>query len=418
MAQYFRRRKTCRLCASSAVEIAVPLKPISIATPNVDLAALGQNYSDAAQASVPMDLYLCQACGHLQILDVIDPEIQYTHFKYSTSISLGLPEHFRSLAEELIGSIGTGPGSLVVEIGSNDGTLLRAFKERGFDVVGIDPAKEIAERAAASGIPTLPTFFTSKLAEEIAGKRGRAAIIIANNTFANINDLADVALGLERLLAPDGVFVFETSYGADVVEKFLLDTVYHEHLSYFMVRPLAEFFRRYGLELYNVRHIWTKGGSLRGFVKRASDGRPISPSVAEMMAHERDLRLDDMTPYRKFAAHIDSIRAQLGKIIDEYRVRGQKIAGYGASVGSVTLIQQLGLGSVLDFIADDNPLTAAISGPGYRIPVLAPAALDEHKPALVVILAWRYAVPIMEKNRRLLGSGVKFLIPLPDLKFV
>jgi len=194
--------------------------------------------------------------------------------------------------------------------------------------------------------------------------------------------------------------------------------VYHEHLSYFMVRPLAEFFRRYGLELYNVRHIWTKGGSLRGFVKRASDGRPISPSVAEMMAHERDLGLDDMTPYRKFGAHIDSIRAQLGKIIDEYRVRGQKIAGYGASVGSVTLIQQLGLGSVLDFIADDNPLTAAISGPGYRIPVLAPAALDEHKPALVVILAWRYAVPIMEKNRRLLGSGVKFLIPLPDLKFV
>jgi SAM-dependent methyltransferase len=418
MTQYFRTRKTCRLCASSAVEVAVPLQPIAVATPNVDLNAVMQRYAGVAQVSVPMDLYLCRTCGHLQILDVIDPEIQYIHFKYTTSISLGLPEHFRKLAEELIASTGAKAGSLVVELGSNDGTLLRAFRERGLEVIGVDPAQETARRATAAGIPTLATFFTSNLAEEIAREHGRAAIVIANNTFANIDDLADVALGIERLLAPDGVFVFETSYAADVVEKFLLDTIYHEHLSYFMVRPLVEFFRRHGLELYDAQHIWTKGGSLRGFVKLAKDPRPVAPSVASMVEHERSLGLTEMAPYRRFADHIDGIRAQLGGIVDGHRCLGQKIAGYGASVGTVTLVQQFRLGQVLDFIADDNPLTEAIIGPGYRVPVVPPAALDERKPALVVILAWRYAEPIKKKNMRYVENGGRFLVLLPDLKFI
>jgi SAM-dependent methyltransferase len=418
MSQYFRTRQTCRLCGSGAVEVAVPLQPITMATPNLDLQAVAQRYVGVARVSVPLDLYLCRQCGHLQLLDVIDPDIQYTHFKYTTSISLGLPEHFRMLADELIASAGTKPGSLVVEIGSNDGTLLRPFKERGLNVLGVDPAQETALRATKAGTPTLAEFFTSKLAGEIAQKHGRAAIVIANNTFANIDDLADVAIGVERLLAPDGVFVFETSYGADVVEKFLIDTVYHEHLSYFMVRPLIAFFRRHGLELYGVQHIWTKGGSLRGFVKSAKDARPIAPSVAIMAGHERSLDLENAAPYQKFAAHVDGIRAELDRIVADCRRRGQKIAGYGASVGTVTLVQQFGLGAALDFIADDNPLTDAIVGADYRIPVLPPSALEERKPSLVVILAWRYAEPIRKKNMRYVQSGGKFLVPLPDVKFL
>ena len=418
MTQYFSTRKTCRLCGSVAVEVAVPLEAIAVATPNVDFDAVVQRYAGLAQVSVPMDLYLCRACGHLQILDVIDPDIQYTHFKYTTSISLGLPEHFRKLANELIDSTAAKPGSLVVEIGSNDGTLLRAFKERGLKVLGIDPAQETALRASEAGIPTLPTFFTSKLAAEIVQRNGYASIVVANNTMANIDELADLALGIEQLLAPDGTFVFETSYGADVVEKFLIDTIYHEHLSYFMVRSLVDFFRRHGLELYDVQHIWTKGGSLRGFVKHAKDSRPVAPAVAAMVKRELALGLDEMTPYRRFAAHIDGIGTQIADIIADHRRRGQKIAGYGASVGTVTLVQQFGLGSVLDFIADDNPLTDAIVGPDYRIPVLPPIALEERKPALVVILAWRYAEPIYEKNMRYVENGGRFVVLLPDLKFL
>jgi len=418
MNDYFRARKTCRLCESPAVEVAVPLKPISAATPNMDLNAVAQQHAGVARVLVPMDLYLCRNCGHLQILDVINPDIQYTHFRYTTSISLGLPEHFRKLAEELIVSTKARPGALVVEIGSNDGTLLRAFKERGLKVLGIDPAQETARRATEAGTPTLATFFTSSLAAKIAAEHGRAAIVVANNTFANIDDLADVARGVAQLLAPDGVFVFETSYGADVVEKFLLDTVYHEHLSYFMVRPLVDFFRRHDMALYDVQHIWTKGGSLRGFVKLATDPRPIAASVAAMVDHERGLGLDGIGPYRRFADHVDGIRQELAAIIAEHRQRGAKIAGYGASVGTVTLVQQFDLGSALDFIADDNPLTDAIIGPDYRIPVLSPVSLIERRPALVVILAWRYAEPIRDKNLRYLEDGGRFVVLLPHLKFL
>ncbi len=418
MNQYFRNRNTCRLCLSSAVEVAVPLRPIAVATPNIDLHAVEQRYAEAAQVSAPMDLYLCRTCGHLQILEVIDPDLQYTNFKYTTSMSLGLPEHFRKFAEDLIASTIPEPGSLVVEIGSNDGTLLRAFKERGFKVLGIDPAQETAQRATAAGVPTLATFFTSKLAADIVRQHGAAAIVIANNTLANIDDVADVACGIGQLLAPAGVFVFETSYGADVVEKFLLDTVYHEHLSYFMVRPLAEFFGRHGLVLYDAAHIWTKGGSLRGYVKRAGNSRAVERSVAEMAARELSLGLDGIAPYRKFAERLDGMRTQFADIVADFRRRGLKMAGYGASVGAVTLIQQFGLGSVLDFIADDNPLTDAIVGPGYRVPVLPAAALDEHKPSLVVILAWRYAEPIRQKSRRYVESGGRFLVLLPEIKFL
>jgi SAM-dependent methyltransferase len=418
MNQYFRTRGTCRLCDSPAVEVAIPLQPIPAVTPNMDVNAVSQQHGNVEQVSVPLDLYLCRHCGHLQILDVINPDIQYTHFKYTTSISLGLPEHFRKLADELITSITPKSGGLVIEIGSNDGTLLRAFKERKLNVLGIDPARDIALRATDAGIPTIADFFTSRLAEDIATKHGCADILIANNTFANIDDLGDVAAGIKRLLAPHGVFVFETSYGADVVDKFLLDTVYHEHLSYFMVRSLIGFFRRHDLELYDVQHIWTKGGSLRGFAKHAQDARPVMPSVAAMAERERSLGLDHLGPYRRFAEHVEKNRAELGKIVDEHRRTGQTVAGYGASVGTVTLVQQFGLGSALDFIVDDNPLADAIIGPGHRIPIVPPAVLDERKPPLTIVLAWRYAASIKEKNASYIRNGGQFLVPLPEVKFV
>jgi SAM-dependent methyltransferase len=418
MASLFTRRDTCRLCNSRDVVIAVPLAPIPVATPNIDVRAVASEQAGIERVSVPMNLYLCRNCGHLQILDVIDPTVQYVNFQYTTSISLGLPEHFRKLAGELIDSTGAKPGSLVIEIGSNDGTLLRAFKERGLEVLGIDPARETARRASANGIETIGDFFTSKLAAEIARKRRPATIVVANNTFANLDDLSDITSGITALLAPDGVFVFETSYGADVIEKFLLDTVYHEHLSYFMVRSLVDFFRRHGMELYDVQHIWTKGGSLRGFVRLARGSREISPSVAQMVAHEHALQLDDMAPYQRFAARIEDTRNSLKRIIEEHRATNQKIAGYGASVGTVTLLQQFGLAGALDFIADDNPLTEAIQIEARRIPVLKSEALYERKPALVIILAWRYADAIAKRHTKFVASGGRFLVPLPELKYL
>jgi predicted TPR repeat methyltransferase len=206
---------------------------------------------------------------------VINPEILYGNYLYQTSISLGLVEHFRTYAEEVVRQVAPVPNALVLDIGSNDGSLLKAFKDHGLRVLGVDPAREIARKATESGVETIADFFTAKLAREIRKKHGPAAIITANNVFANIDHLADVAAGIRELLAQDGVFVFETSYLLDVLQKSLLETFFHEHLCYFSVRPLEAFFRRNGMELFDVKRVATKGGSIRGFAQLGGGPRKV-----------------------------------------------------------------------------------------------------------------------------------------------
>jgi SAM-dependent methyltransferase len=326
-----------------------------------------------------------------------------------------LPEHFRTFVDEVIAAVNPKPNAFVVEVGSNDGTILRAFKERGLEVLGVDPAQKIAARATENGIKTLATFFTEELATQIRGEYGTADVIVANNTFANIDDLGDFARAIRKLLAPSGVFVFETSYGADVVRKTLIDTVYHEHLSYFMVAPLDRYFARHGMELIDVQHIWTKGGSIRGIAQLADAERPKAPSVDAAIAEERRQGLDGIAPYEKLKAELGGLQDQLAKLVAERRKAGKRIAGYGASVGTVTLINQFKLGAALDFIADDNPLCEHLSGADYRIPVLRPEKIYERKPDSIILLAWRYADPIIAKHQRYIENGGEFITPLPGV---
>ena len=413
MKPLFYHRTTCRLCQSSAVEAVVPLRPIPIATPNIGLSAKGPEGDEISSALVPLDLYLCRNCGHLQLLDIVDPEVQYTHFAYTTSISLGLAEHFARMAVTVIARAKLVPGSLVVEIGSNDGTLLRSFKDRGMRALGIDPARATALRATAEGIETLPTFFTAKLADKIRAEHGPAAVIISNNTFANLDDLDDPTDGIRRLLADDGLFVFETQHGADVIRRMLIDTIYHEHLSYFLVGPLVPFFARHGMELFAAEHLTTKGGSIRGYCQLAGGPYRRDGSIAALKAEEESDNLGRPETYRRFVDQLTALRVELSRTLARQMQAGGRIAGFGASVGTVTLINQFDLGHSLEAVFDDKPLTDALLGPGYRIPVLSSEALYEKRPHLVVILAWRYAEPIMAKHRRFIESGGRFVIPWP-----
>lgn len=405
----FHHRDTCRLCGGTALENVVPLRPIPIATPNTGEVAAGLK-----DAQVPLDLYLCRDCGHFQLLDIIDPDIQYRNFRYRTTISLGLDEYFQSFAGQVVESQGLAPGDLVVEIGSNDGTLLRAFQPFGLRVLGVDPAQEIAARASAAGTPTLARFFDAGLAGEILQTHGRARLIVANNTFANLDDLDDVMAGIRRLLTPDGTFVFDTSYGAAVVRETLIDTVYHEHLSYFMVRPLVSFFARHGMELIDVLPVPNKGGSIRGTAQLKSGPRRVSPCVAELVAAELEAGLDRPDPYRSFARRLTEVTGRLGELIAAEQAAGGRIAGYGASVGSVTLVHQFRLGDALDFIADDKPLADTLPAAGRDIPVTSSDALyGPQAPSAVVVLAWRYAAPIIARHERFQAAGGRFIVPLP-----
>ena len=405
-----RRRETCRLCDSRQVRVAVPLAPVPIVTPNI-----GSDDRAVQMTLAPLDLFLCEACGHLQLLDVVNPAVQYTNYLYRTAISMGLADHFGRLCEDTCAALAPVPGDLVVEIGSNDGTLLRFFAKKGLTVLGIDPAREIARQATEAGIETLAEFFNEELAARLAAQRGQAKLIIANNVVANIDDLVHFVLGVKRLMRPDGAFVFETQDGAAVIERNLIDTIYHEHLSYFLVRPLVGFFARLGLQLVDAQKIVTKGGSLRLTVQHA--GGPLVPSerLKAAIDQETDAGLGASAPYDAFTHRNAAIKRQLLDSIDAERAQGREVAGYGTSVGTVTLLHQFDLFSRLAFLVDDNPFKAALSGPGYDIPVLSPTSLYERRPSLVIVLAWRYADAIIGKHQAYKDAGGRFLVPLPDI---
>lgn len=418
MKTLFHLRTTCRLCHSGSLELVVPMAGMPIGTPNFQVPDASAD-DPVFRTAVPMALHLCRTCGHLQILHVGNPDIQYRNYVYTTSLSLGLRQHFAGYASDVISRFGIAPDSLVVELGSNDGSLLGFFKEQGMRVLGVDPAVDIARRATAAGIETIGEFFTDAIGRRIRDSHGAARVVIANNMIANVDDLDPLVIGVRDVLAPDGLFVFETQYGLDVTEKNLLDTVYHEHLSYFNVKPLTRFFARHGLEVIDVQHIWTKGGSIRVTVQRAGGGRAVSAAVARCIAEEDRLGVDQPAYYAPYAQRIAAIRDGLVAMADAAHARGQLVAGYGVSVGTTTLLPQFDLQSRINFLVDDDPNKAKImAGPGYDIPILPPAALTERKPAFVVVFAWRYVDPIRAKHGRYFADGGKFVVPLPEISVV
>lgn len=287
--------------------------------------------------------------------------------------------HFRKYAEDVLQRVKPSAGSLVVEIGSNDGSLLQVFKESGLRVLGIDPAREIAQKATESGVETLPLFFTSQLARSIRKEYGPAALIAANNVFAHSDHLGDMADGIRGLLAQDGIFVLEVSYLVDIIQRILFDTIYHEHLCYHSVRPLQSFFKRHGLELIDVTRIPIKGGSLRCTVQRDDGPRAACDSVCSLMDLEAEIGLDGPEALKRYSAKLSERRAELLNLLKEFLARGETLAGYGASITVTTLIYHFGLGGMLEFLVDDNPHKQGLFSPGHHLSVLSPEAIYERQ---------------------------------------
>jgi len=406
------RHQRCRLCGSE-LELALSLAPTPVGEKLVPRERL-----NGPDATYPLDLGLCRGCGHAQLLDVIHPELLYADYIYESMSSLGLAEHFQRYADEVLARVAPASGSLIVDIGSNDGTLLKGFKASGLCVLGVDPARAIAQKTSAAGIETLPAFFTPELARRIRMEYGPATIVTANNVFANIDHLIELVGAIRGLLAPEGVFVFETSYLTDVLQKTLLETCFHEHLSYFSVKPLEAFFRRQGMVMIAVDRVPTKGGSIRGTVQLAGGRRPISPSVAELLVLETRLGVQRPESFQAFAATIDRVKHQLLGLLRQAAVQGKTVAGYGATVGGVTLTYQFELGPLLRFLVDDNPRRQHLFSPGHHLPVLSPEALLERKPDYVLILAPGYAEPIIQKRQAYLKQGGCFIVPLPSMRVI
>ncbi|VVB95741.1 UDP-4-amino-4-deoxy-L-arabinose--oxoglutarate aminotransferase [uncultured archaeon] len=407
------QRKTCRLCNSNKLELVMNLAP----TPLGDKYVSPEQHADV-QKTYPLDLYFCKSCCLLQLSYIIDPKIIYGDYLYETSISLGLVDHFEKYADEVLQLLKPNKGNLVIDIGSNDGSLLKFFQKRGMKVLGIEPAQSIAEKATESGVETLPTFFNNELAKKLKKERGPATIITANNVFANIDNLVEMLEGIKKLLDSNGVFVFETGYLAALIQNNLLDNIYHEHISYFSVIPLAKFFESHGMELFEIQMIPTKGGSIRGFVQLTGGPHKKSPSVSKAINFELNMKLDQSETFKEYAKLNDYIKKELHGLLLGIKSKGKTIAGYGASVGVTTLIYQFDFGDLIDFLVDDNPVKYNVLSPGLHIPVLPSHVIYEKKPDYILIFAWRYAEPIMKKHQKYLEQGGHFILPLPSIEII
>ncbi len=409
----FFRRDTCRLCGGTDLTLVLGLTPTPPANAFVRAEALDQE-----QKTYPLDVFFCNVCHHVQLCDVVDPRILFENYVYVSGTSPVFVRHFDEYAEDLVSRfVPSAIGKWALDIGSNDGTLLSALKQRGLGVLGVDPARDIAARASANGIETLPTFFTRTLAEEIKAERGRPTLIAANNVFAHADGLDDIAAGVAALLAPDGVFAFEVSYLVDVFEKTLFDTIYHEHLAYHSVKPLKTFFERHGLVFFSAARVDSHGGSLRGFVGRADGPWREDGSVDALITAEADLGLHRAETLVAFAESIDSIGRDLRAVLAEFKRDGKSVAGFGAPAKATTLMYHFGIDDrQIDFIVDDSPLKQGMYSPGKHIPVLPSEELYRRKPDAVVILAWNFAEPIMNNHAAYRDSGGIFIVPLPEVR--
>lgn len=405
-----KRRATCRACGSRRLFKVFDLRPSPI----------GDEFVLPSQAAreqpcYPIDLHQCRDCGLNQLLDVVPPEILYPDYIYRTASSLGLREHFADYARDVAQKLGIAKGDLVIDIGSNDGTLLAAFGKRGARILGIEPAAEIARRASEAEIETVNAYFSPEIAGALRDSHGPARLITANNVFANVDDLDGWMRGVAALLATDGCFVFETFYLADLLANMVFDFIYHEHLTAFSVRPVAALCARHGLELFAVERVATKGGSIRCFVRRAS-GAPPPASVAALLAEEEASGLYREESFRGFRQRVDALADETRRHVDRVIARGGSVAAFGACITGTTLLYHFGLQDRIDFIADDNPDKQGRLSPGAHIPVLPGRSLLERKPDLTLVLAWRYADTIIGKYAAYLDQGGCFLIPAPTVR--
>ena len=310
-------------------------------------------------------------------------------------------------------------GCLVSDIGSNDGTTLSFFKEAGMNVVGIDPAKDIALKATYNGINTIGDFFCYSLARKLKSKFGPCKFITSHNACAHIDDLLDVFKGVEHWLDDDGIFVVEVGYFVDVYQNTWFDTIYHEHLDYHTVAPFDKLFGRVGMEIIDVQRIEPQGGSIRVIAQKKGGKHTRSFSVNKLITFEHQLGLNKIETFYEFNFKINNVKKNLQKIIHPLKKDGKLIAGFGAPTKATTLMAHFDLDDkVLDFIVDDNPLKQGLFTPITHIPILPTEALYKYKPDFVLILAWNFAEPIMKTQARYEKEVGQFIVPMPVPKII
>lgn len=404
-----RRRTDCRACAGTRVTRFLELGPQPLAN------SLPRSPADfASEEFFPLDVYFCEDCGLVQLLDVIDPEILFRDYIYVTGTSDTIAQHNREYARTVTDLLRMGPNDGVVEVASNDGSLLRCFRARGVRTLGIEPARNIAALARKAGIETVEEFFSSAVAHKVRQSHGPARAVIGNNVLAHVDDTVDFLRGAKALLGAGGLVITEVPYLREFMDRLEYDTVYHEHLCYFSVSALMRLSESAGLSVVRIDHVPVHGGSIRMYAARRDDTPDHAPAVRAEAEQERADGLTSLPRYREFAAQVSRQREELLALLRRLKTEGKSVAGYGAPAKGNTLLNYCRITTdLVPYTVDKSPHKVGRYTPGMHQPILPVETLLERQPDYTLILAWNFADEIMRQQDEYRHRGGKFIVPIP-----
>jgi SAM-dependent methyltransferase len=406
------RRSPCRGCGAPLEAVFCDLGASPLANSYVDPSA-----GRRMEPHYPLTVLVCGACLLVQLEELASAESIFSDYAYFSSWSSSWLDHARRYADMAIERFGLDASSRVVEVASNDGYLLRWFVERGIDVVGVEPAANVAAAAEEVGVPTRVAFFGEATATEMATER-TASLIAANNVLAHVPDLHDFVAGFAALLAPDGWITVEFPHLLRLIAEVQYDTIYHEHFSYFSLHALEPVLAHHGLELVDVEQLDTHGGSLRLFVRRAGVG-PVDPRVEDVRRQERAAGLHHLDTYLAFGEVVAASKRRTLRTLIDLREQGLRIAGYGAPAKGNTLLNHCGIRTdFVEFTVDANPAKQGTLLPGSRIPVLHPDELRSRKPDVVWLLPWNLRDELVEQLAYVREWGGRLLVLQPEPELI
>lgn len=374
----------------------------------------------ARESSYPLTARVCAQCRLCQVDRIVSPTEIFSHYAYFSSFSSSWVEHARRYVEAMTKRFAIGSQSLVIEVASNDGYLLRHFVASGVPVLGIEPASNIAAYANAEGIRTVNRFLTVETAQDLVSQGMQADLIAANNVLAHVPDLNDFIGGLARLLKPSGVLTVEFHHLMQLLAHGQFDTIYHEHFSYLSLEVVERMFAAHGLNVFDVEELTTHGGSLRVYARRADgQSREVSANVARVRAAERAAGLAEEVTYAAFDQKVRAVRESVRTFLAHAKAEKKNVVAYGAAAKGNTLLNYCGLTTAdMAYTVDKNPHKQGQLLPGSHIPIVAAEKLGETKPAYVLILPWNIAPEITAEHAYISAWGGRFVVALPKTRIV
>lgn len=405
--------RKCRFCGSELQQTFVDLgmSPLSNAyVKQEDLVNCEKFY--------PLKTYVCSECFLVQLEEFESPEAIFSDYAYFSSYSESWLDHAKEYTQMMQRRFFLKRESQIVEIASNDGYLLQYFKDDGFSVLGIEPAKNVAEEAIAKGIETQIGFFGRALASELKIKGKQADVLLGNNVLAHVPDINDFVAGMEILLADDGVITMEFPHLLQLIKQRQFDTIYHEHFSYLSFYTVEKVFAAHGLKIFDVEELQTHGGSLRIFAtKRNSLNYEMNERVSLLKEKEQKAGIDLLDTYKNFGEEVCALKRELLQLLISLKSQGKHIVGYGAPAKGNTLLNYCGVRTdFLEYTVDRNPYKQGKYLPGTHIPIFAPDMIEQTRPDYILILPWNLKEEIIEQLSYVKKWGCKFITPIPRVE--